>query len=196
MDIKKVVADTIKESEQKKQEQQKQKVKAVVQKILTQIENVKDNKNDYKLKISELDKKLKVYENDLEDLKNGRLDKIEERQEKDEEHNKYTIVIVKRIIKEYIPMQPWRSPWLVEIRQPEWTYIPAGTCTGGSGNMILTNLPTSATTVTCGSYGTGKTTSSQGLTVYDSNSDFVATGVTFQNFTQGTYNVNNKIINL
>jgi len=121
MEYDKVVSDAIKESEKTKQEEEIKKIKGIVQKILEKIDSLKEKKVG-------LDKEIRVLEDDLSDLKKGRMDKIEERQEKDPDHKNYTIIVVKRIEKEYIPMYPWRSPWIITIKDymPFYTFTDAG----------------------------------------------------------------------
>ena len=114
MDYKKIVEDTIKESSKEQQEAEIRRIKEIVQRLLEKIDTLKKKR-------IELDKEIKVQEDDLDNLKTGRLDKIEERREKDPEYRKYTTVTVRRVEKDYLPFQPWRSPWIVSFGD----YIPA-----------------------------------------------------------------------
>lgn len=115
MTQKDIVSNAIQQLEKEKQEAEISKIKGIVKAYLEKILNKKEQ-------IKIIQKELKELEMDLDDLKSGRLDKIEERQEKDPNHNINTLIIVKRIEKEYLPFQPWRSPWIVE-----WgNYLPSG----------------------------------------------------------------------
>ena len=127
MEYDKIVSETIENSEKQKQEAEIRKIKAIVTKILEKIDKIKEKKVD-------LDKELKVLTGDLDDLKAGRLDKIKERQEKDPDHNGYTVIIVREIEKEYQPLYPWRSPWLVEWKDniPQIPTVWNGTTTCGN----------------------------------------------------------------
>lgn len=116
---KKMVADAIKEISKEKQEEEIRKIKNIVKVILEKID-------DKKKKEDEIRKERISLEKDLDDLKSGRLDRIEERQGKDPIHDKVTVIEIHKIIEEYIPYQPWRSPWAVEWKtQNTWGYVPA-----------------------------------------------------------------------
>lgn len=107
MDYKKLAASAIIEAEKEKQEQEIKKIKEIVKSYLEKIFKAEEKRK-------EIDTEIKTLKADLENLKAGRLDRIMEKQEKDKEHDKYTLIIIKKIEKEYIPYQPWRSPWIVE----------------------------------------------------------------------------------
>jgi hypothetical protein len=168
MEYDKIVSETIENSEKQKQEAEISKIKAIVTKILEKIDKLKERKVD-------LEKELKVLTGDLDDLKAGRLDKIKERQEKDPDHNGYTIIIVREIEKEYQPLYPWRSPWVVEWREPYHQPI------------SISGLTNGITTVDC----TAINNLYQGV-----QGQFTSTGTMFQNFCGGTYDINGHIINL
>ena len=169
MTDKQIVANALEQLEKEKQESKISQIKAIVKEYLEKIDKKEQEKK-------ELDIGIKELKADLEDLKLGRLDKIEERQEKDENHNKHTIIIIKRVKKEYIPYQPWRSPWLIEWK----------------------NVPYSGSTITyCGGGGAGAVADTNYLNATNcSNSLGMITGTLFQNFTGGSYDVNGRNINL
>ena len=162
MDYKKVVSTAIKEVEKESQEKQIKKVKQIVKGYLEKIA-----KKEIGLK--EISQEIKELKRDLDDLKAGRLDKIEDKQGKDKIHDKFTLIIIKKVEKEYIPLQPWRSPWIVTWRDNYIPNIPFTTTTDNTEYVTLTADDMIQTT---------------------------STGTTFQNFTIGTYEVNGKIINL
>jgi len=168
MDYKKVVSDALQESEKKEQEKQIERIKRIVQSILEKI--------DKRMKEKEkLDKEIRVLKNDLDDLKAGRLDKIEERQQKDDEARNYSIIYVERIEKEYVPAHPWRSPWIVysksDINISDTMSYTIGSI--NNPNVGLAKFSTSGASSTA-----------------------FTTGTFCKTFTAGTYNVNGKIINL
>jgi DNA gyrase/topoisomerase IV subunit A len=107
MTQKDIVSNAIQQLEKEKQEAEISKIKGIVGAYLEKILNKKEE-------IKVLQKELKDLETDLDDLKSGRLDKIEERQNKDPNHTKNTLIYVKKIEANYLPFQPWRSPWIVE----------------------------------------------------------------------------------
>ena len=175
----KMVENAIEEFSKEKQEAKIKKIKDIVRSYLEKID-------DKKLELRKVQDDLKALESDLNDLKTGRLDKIEERQGSDKTHDRNTIIIVERIEKEYIPYQPWRSPWTIE-----WKYRPEATIGITGGNTYYLDTTGSTLTNTSGP-----------LTAYSSllqNSDTasdVITGLLFQNFSGGSYNINDHIINL
>jgi hypothetical protein len=168
MEYKKVVSDTIEESEKKQQEKEIEKIKEIVRSYLNKINDKEEDKK-------KLEKEIRILKDDLDDLKMGRLDKIEERQTKDPEHNKTTLIIIKKIEKEYIPYQPWFSPWYVEMKPYTPYYYDNMTYIYGNSDAITL---------------TG--------TAYCSAVNAITTaGTSFQNFSQGSYTLNSgKIINL
>ena len=92
--IKKAVESAEKEFENNKKESKIKKIKEVVKKTLEQIESV-----DGRLKI--LQEEKKILKMDIDDLKAGRLDKIEERQFKSDTARHVSVFIVKeKVIKE------------------------------------------------------------------------------------------------
>lgn len=151
MTNKDAVASAVKELEKEKQEEEIKKIKDIVKAILEKIE-------DRKKREDEIRKERIALEKDLDDLKAGRLDKIHERQGKDPIHDKVTVILVKPVPEYFIPYQPWKSPWVVEIKPymqnlvnyvtnsaanctisstgTFWQNFTGGTYTLGSGNII------------------------------------------------------------
>ena len=160
-----MVADAIKELSKEKQEAEIKKIKDIVQRYLEKIDTKKKE-------VKESQEELRALEKDLDDLKDGRLDKIEERQGKDVVHDRVKIIEVHRIETQYIPMQPWRSPWEITYYYPTGTYC----------------FSTGSTTLGLGSVTTTTSGNCLGATQ--------TTGVTFQNFASGNYQVGGNSINL
>ena len=128
-EIKKVVQQTKKELEQENIEKQTKQVKEIVRKTLQAIEDVKKQKDN-------IDKKLRYLKMDLDDLKAGHLERIEERQEKDPEAKKCSVVI---IIKEkevhHHHYDKWYSPYYVNWNTDYvWTY-PQVFCGNSDANI-------------------------------------------------------------
>lgn len=99
-----------KESEEK----QVQEIKKIVQETLKKLDTVKSQ-------IKELQDEKKILELDIDDLKEGRLDRIEERQEKDPKAKKVSVVVIikeKEMIRETV--NPWFIPYHT-IWQTEYT---------------------------------------------------------------------------
>ena len=173
MTQKDVVSNAIKELEKEKQEAEISKIKGVVKSYLERIFQTKET-------IKEAQKTLQQLEVDLNDLKSGRLDKIEGRQGKDPGHDKTTLIIIKEIEKEYIPFQPWRSPYIIEIK-PTLPYYPV--------------YPLTSTTPAI-QYYDSMAMLQQGMTTASSdNLIFQTTGVNCQNFCGGVYDIGGHIIN-
>ena len=160
MTQKDIVATALEQVEKEKQEAEISKIKGIVKAYLEKILNKKEV-------IKEAQKELKELEADLDDLKAGRLDKIEERQEKDPTHNAITIIFVRKVIGDFLPYYPWRSPYIIEWKD---TSAVSGT--------------------TCGWAGYSTTATSDGLF------NLTTTGTMFQNFSGGTYSVNGQVFNL
>jgi hypothetical protein len=168
MTNKEIVADAIKEISKEKQEAEIKKIKDIVRTYLEKIQQKKEKEDEVR-------KERLALEKDLDDLKAGRLDKIEERQGKDPIHDKVTIIEIHRIEKEYIPYQPWRSPWIVEYRQfPYGTSISYTSNTSSLNNQLL------------------GVTQSLGMQC----SSVQTTGAQWQNFVGGNYQVGSNNINL
>ena len=152
-------------------EHQEKEIEHIKKIIVSYLERIQDKTT----KRAELDKEISLLKKDLEDLKAGRLDKIEERQEKDPEAKRMSIIFVKKIEKEYIPYYPWRSPYEITWQATNYTY-PHNFV---SGSDTLT-MNTSSTIMSLG------TAIVQGQ---------IATGTMFQNFAGGSYEIGDKIIN-
>lgn len=172
--------DTIKKgvelAEKELQEQQISEVKNIVKDYLEEIEEVKKEKE-------KLDKKLSTLKKDLDDIKSGRLDKIEERHKLDPEAKKISIIYVQPI--QIFPTTPWRS--IYEIHYANHHYQPTLTTTTANGNYYVTAGTSGSGIVTLAS------TSSLNTSAHNA---FNLSGTTFQNFAGGTYNVGGRIINL
>ena len=106
-EMKKVVELTEKEFQTKKEEQLKQAVKEIVQHTLERIDELDKE-------IKEREDSKRILKLDLEDLKNGKLDLIEERQKKDSKTAKISLVIIKEIISNnYYPQPIWIKPYAI-----------------------------------------------------------------------------------
>jgi hypothetical protein len=89
---------------EKKHEEQVQKVKDIVKRTLEEIEKLKDEK-------SQIDEKLKILKLDIDDLKQGKLERVKERQDKDPQAKKVSVFIIEKVIKK--EPSPWYWPWIV-----------------------------------------------------------------------------------
>jgi hypothetical protein len=118
-------------AEKELKEKQIQEVKETVKKILLGIDDCDEN-------IGKWVEKKKYLKMDLEDLKAGRLDKIEERQKLDPKARDYAVIIIikeKEVVRE-VPY--WYWPYQVYYG-PQWPiYGTIGTITSGSTNTVTT----------------------------------------------------------
>lgn len=182
----KIVKKAVESAEKELQEKEISKIKNIAKSYLEKIaEKTKER--------SVIDGEIKDLKKDLDDLKSGRLDKIEERQSVNPEAKKHSLIIVTRIVEKYYPAQPWYSQYHVQYITP--TYRLPGSYTnyssaGGSYLAAGTNLMSSGVSdvMYCAS------TSSEGITGpsatlnWDSQGgNFSATGKAFQNFIGGAY---------
>ncbi len=105
-----LVKKAFKSAEEELEKKQIDEVKLIVKKTLEKIEKLKKERR-------ELDNKIKILKMDIDDLKEGRLDRIAERQDKDESAKKISVVV---IIKEKIieKVGPWYVPYIVHWNTP------------------------------------------------------------------------------
>ena len=114
--VRKVAEQTEKTFQEKKDEAKKEMVREIVQKTLERIDELDKE-------IKELEEKRKILKMDLEDLKNGKLNLIEERQKVDEKARETSIIVIKEVVKKYVP-SPWYQPYFIEWNTPsEWNKV-------------------------------------------------------------------------
>lgn len=93
---------------------------------------------------------------DLEDLKLGKLDRIEERQAKDPDAKANSVIIIikeKEVIRERTIPSPWYWPYAITIQNPIWYTVPTiptpnWTCCTSNGNSALSSYD-NAISVNC-----------------------------------------------
>jgi hypothetical protein len=124
-------------AEKEMREKQVTEVKKIVLKTL---EKIKDQE---KIR-DEASKKVKILKMDIDDLKEGKIERIVERQEKDDEaKNTSVVIIIRETVNNY---SPWYVPYRVVWQEPI-PYSPQfGTTTLGNfvGYSTLTNTASSA----------------------------------------------------
>ena len=101
-----VVKEGFAQAEKEQKEKQVEEVKRIVTKTLEKLEEVKTE-------IRELNDERKLLEMDIEDLKEGKIERIVERQEKDPRARKVSVVVIlkeKEVIRE---VNPWYWPYRV-----------------------------------------------------------------------------------
>ena len=119
------------EAEDSLKEKQVDEVKRIVLKTLEKIETLRTDKDKAQESVKDIDEKIRLLKMDLDDLKEGRLDRLAERQEKDERAKQTSVVIIikeREVVREVSPWYwPWRVVWpdpvFPTVNQPvTWTY--------------------------------------------------------------------------
>ena len=112
------------QAQNERKEQQIQEIKAIVSLTLKKIETLESErenlKRQYHEQLKTVEDSIKLLKLDIEDLKEGRLDRILERQEKDKKAKQASVMVVERNM--YPPLDiavnPWRQPYQVQLA---WT---------------------------------------------------------------------------
>lgn len=117
---KEIVKQGYEEAQKILKEKQIEEVKRIVTKTLEKIEIVDSKIEAKKQELKELEEEKKLLKMDIDDLKEGRLDRIQERQEKDPKAKNTSIVIIfrERTVPSYpqpitIDRNPWYDPYKV-----------------------------------------------------------------------------------
>jgi len=132
------------------------------------IKNLLEKKKNLEEEKRDIEKEISVIKTTIYDFKSGRLDKVKEMIDKDEKASKLLPFKI-MIINQPVITKPWN-----------WTYrlepinYPINSC-GGSGTCTYATSSLNDTSYTC-------------LSSY--------TGTNYATITQGTYEVNGRIINL
>ncbi len=105
-------------AEKELNEKRVQEVKEIVKKTLEKLELAKQKKQT-------IEDEIKYLKMDIDDLRAGRLDLIEERQLKDPKAKKISVVIIVKerevVIREReVPVYPWVQPYVIQ-----WNYTSA-----------------------------------------------------------------------
>lgn len=142
-------------AEKESRERQVQEVKRIVQRTLEKIA-------DLDTRIKELEEDRRILKMDLDDLKDGKLGLIEERQAKDERARRVSVVIiVKETVREKVtPMpypvevaKPWYQPYYVTWSSNDLIYTDSGN--GGINNACLSINCSVAKDAAVGAYEVG-----------------------------------------
>jgi len=114
-----IVKEGVALAEKEQREKQVQEVKNIVLKTL-------EKKRALEKERDERVEKIKILNMDLEDLKLGKLDRIVERQEKDEKAKQTSVVV---IIKEKVIVEhhydPWYVPYRIVWNPPYYPVVPS-----------------------------------------------------------------------
>jgi hypothetical protein len=203
--IKKAFGDAEKELQQEEID----KIKSIVRSYLEEIQDKQDKKNRKQKEVDEIDEEIRLLKKDLDDLKAGRLDKMEERQKVDKRARDISIIIIKKVEKEYVPYKPWYSPYDITWN-PKYQYIApnndgqwytksdAGTVTTTSSSwdspLMMLSGPQSLLDNSASAFNSNVVNSNSLNQVMDNM--IRTTGSLMSNFVGGSYDINGKITNL
>ena len=156
-----LVKKAVEEAEKDLKDKQIKEVKKIVLETLEKLSNLKDERRTTQENVRDIDKKIKILKMDIDDLREGRLDRISERQEKDKEARDTSVVIIikeKEVVREYPYWQwPYRIIWEKPC-YPEYPIGPTWISVDGSltWNDSVTAINSStAKWATAGSYAVG-----------------------------------------
>ncbi len=170
MENKELVKDAVKSAEEELRNEEKQKIKNVVKATLELLQQKEE-----KRKV--LDNEIKILKLEISDLKDGRLDRLKERQDLDPKAKEVSVIVIKeKIIEKHIPTPNWYMPWIVEVK-PQ--YIP-NYYWGSTNNMLCGPC--------CGS------SNALGTLTMNTNATFTTTNSDVKMYTSGTYVLENNII--
>ena len=194
MSDKEIAKKAFAEIEEEKSNKAVKQVKEIVTKTLEKLDGIKKE-------IKKLQDEEKVLKMDIDDLKEGRLDRISERQEKDPEAKKVSVVVIikeKEVIRE---VSPWYWPY-----QVIWQYIPPPSYTqpvitcASSGSFTVNGGGSAGGYATSGNVNWAGDTTSVGAIGYNTTTtlscgDTINCSVA-KNGTIGTYDINGHIVHL
>ena len=196
MSEKEIVKQAYEMAEKESREKQVAEVKKIVTKTLEKLDAVR---KDIKA-LREQEQALKL---DIDDLKEGRLDRIAERQEKDPEAKKVSVVLIikeKEVIREHYPVyNPYYWPYTVVWQTP---YIPTITTNtvycGGASTALIGNCTSieNVGNVTDASIGSDNCQLSDGSQFQATVTPTCINGSVAKFATVGSYDVHGHIINL
>jgi len=156
----KIAQEAFELAEKELKEKQIDSLKETIKQTLIRIEEVEKE-------IKELQDEKKILKLDIDDLKEGRLDRIEERQKKDEKAKKVSLI---KIVRETTVVNNFYDYWHVPYTV---TYYPAATTIPSFGNTV---------------YCTTTSSSCSGSYTLD--------GSTAKNYSIGTYTIGDKVVHL
>lgn len=104
------------EKELKEEEEQKQidLIKKAIKQTLEAIKQKEEGR-------TKLNKEIKTLKQDIDNIRAGRLDLIAERQEKDEEAKKTSIIEVVKEVHYHHHYDRWYEPYRIIYKEPYWT---------------------------------------------------------------------------
>ena len=116
---KKAVELAEKELQEEKEREQVETIKKVIKATLEKIEAKEGERK-------KLDKEIKILKQDIDNIRAGRLDLIAERQEKNEDAKRTSIIIVEKVKEEHhhhYHYDRWYEPWRITYKY-KYPYYP------------------------------------------------------------------------
>jgi alpha-amylase/alpha-mannosidase (GH57 family) len=111
-----LVKEATKLAEQELKDEEKMRIKDVVKATLEKLRKKETEKRD-------IDEEIKILRKDIEDMKEGRIDRIKERQDIDAKAKDVSVIIIKeKIVEKQVPL--WYYPWIIEIKREYVSCIP------------------------------------------------------------------------
>jgi len=117
---KKAVELAEKELLKEKEREQIETIKKVIKATFEKIETKEGERK-------KLDKEIRTLKQDIDNIRAGRLDLIAERQEKDEDAKRTSIIIIEKVKEEHhhyhYHYDRWYEPWKITLKYPEYSGI-------------------------------------------------------------------------
>lgn len=135
---KELVKRAYNEAQDSLKEKQVEEVKRIVLKTLEKIESLKSDKEKAQENVKDIDEKIKILKMDIDDLKEGRLDRITERQEKDAKAKETSVVIIIKETKVEHDYPWWFWPYRIEWPGYDWPRIYPVTYTSSGDSFGVT----------------------------------------------------------
>jgi len=184
--VKKAYSEVEQELSAERDRKIKEQVKGIVKQTLEKIDKLKGQRE-------KIDKRIKVLKLDIDDLKEGHLDRIKERQEKDPEAKRVSVIVIKEkeVIREPYPVNPWYRPY--EIYWNHTTTYPDTNnvyCDNGTGSAPLLTTTTENSASASVNLAMNTVNAKPNYTVFTLNNSSAKDNVI------GTYKINNQIVHL
>ena len=143
-------------AEKELQEEKEQKEIALVKRAIKQtLEEIRKKEKER----NKLNKEIKILKQDIDNIRAGRLDLIEERQSKDDEAKRTSIIeiIKEKEIHHHHYHDRWYEPYRITFKYPDY-YIPYTdyNIAGGIGDLPITTIAGSTWTMATGTVSTHK----------------------------------------
>lgn len=182
-------------AEQELESKQIEKIKNVVKDTLIKIKDIDEAIDELKNNIKQREEEKKILKLDIDDLKEGRLDRIEERQKTDDKCKKISVIIVKKEVHHH-HYDWWHQPYTIQYVPYYPTSTPQTWCFGN------TTLAVSPISYSGSSGGLVSTTDGsayiKGGSFPDNTLDavFTVNASVAKNNVIGTYSIGDKTVHL